>query len=280
MDWNIALTVGVIMAIGFAAGFVHSAIGFGFGIVVVTLLPWVVDARQSQILVSLASVPVMVGATWTYRKGGERRAMFRAVAGALVGLPLGIWVFDSLNMDWLVRGTGVAILAMVAMSFRNRRLAQATSDQGGAGEGYPSIAGAVAGFLAGAVSIAGPPIVAFALQRNWQQLKFKAFVNQFLCLVSIFKVVGLGFTGDVTTSACLQTVWLILPALLGIGVGAACSRHLSSSRFHTAVAVALVTVSIVMVVRGAKEREEKIDVSRDSVALSGQRLPRREGVVR
>ena len=151
------LTPEVILAvtlIAFVAGFIHSAIGFGFGIVAVALLPLVVDVRQSHVMISTASVPVLVSAAWTYREGADFRSLFQALVGAAICLPIGLFAFEFVSLDLLVRGTGLAVLVMVAMSFRNRRIAE---DENARGAGPAWLAGSLAGFLAGAVSMRGHP---------------------------------------------------------------------------------------------------------------------------
>ena len=63
------------------------------------------------------------------------------------------------------------------------------------------IAGATGGFLAGAVSIAGPPIAAFGLKQEWPQNRFKAFITQCLIIIAIYKVGLLFLRGHVTVDS-------------------------------------------------------------------------------
>ncbi|MEL6108635.1 MAG: sulfite exporter TauE/SafE family protein [Planctomycetota bacterium] len=233
--------------IAFGAGFVHSAIGFGFGIVAVALLPWAIDVRQAHVVISTASVPVLMSAVWTYRKGGDFRLLGQALLGAAVCLPLGLKAFEFVSLDLLVRGTGLAVLGMVAMSFRNRRLAKETEKRG---PGPAWLAGGFAGFLAGAVSIAGPPVAAFALQQQWDQARYKAFLNQFLFVVALYKVGGLIWWGLLTGEAMVQASILAPTAMLGIYVGSLMSRRLEGAWFRWVVAAALIAVALMFLIRG------------------------------
>jgi uncharacterized membrane protein YfcA len=112
--------LGTIAAIAILAGFVHSAIGFGFGIVAISLMPFVIDARSAHIVISLSSVPMLMMAAWAYREGIEWAALKQALLGAAIFLPPGLFLFELVSLDWLVRGTGLAILCMVLLSSRNR----------------------------------------------------------------------------------------------------------------------------------------------------------------
>ena len=54
--WIDFVSIGLI---ALAAGFVHSAIGFGFGIVAISLIPIVMDVRTAHVVVSISSVPIV-----------------------------------------------------------------------------------------------------------------------------------------------------------------------------------------------------------------------------
>ncbi|MFG0264518.1 MAG: sulfite exporter TauE/SafE family protein [Rhodopirellula sp. JB055] len=259
------VVIGLVAAIAFSAGFVHSGIGFGFGIVAIGLMPLVIDARHTHLLVSLCAVPVQMGTVWAYRRGVVWRPLLFALGGALVGLPLGLWLFNSINLDWLTRGTGVALLMMIAYSFYNRGAARNRTEEKtdvfderdvAASEEKDDVAGSTtigiaSGFLMGAVTMPGPPVVAFALQQDWDQEQFKAFVNQFLLALSVFKVVGLLATADISQQSAIESSLIIPAALFGIAVGKRFSTRLSAGGFRTLVAVGLAVVAVLLVVKGS-----------------------------
>lgn len=229
------------------AGFVHSAIGFGFGIVAISLTPFVIDAKNAHIVISTASVPVIAMAAWTYRKGSDKKSLVQSLIGAAVCLPLGLWLFYHFDLSWLVRATGVAILAMVVLSYRNRKLAKSKEKTAG---GSALVAGGVGGFLAGAVTIAGPPVAAFALQQSWSQDHFKAYLNQFLFAVAGLKVIGLLWAGSIDGAVLLRALVIAPLAIIGIRIGAAFSERLSGGWFQNLVAVALIAVALKFLVLG------------------------------
>ena len=247
-DFEIWVLVSI-AAIALLAGFVHSGIGFGFGIVAISLLPLVIDIRLSHLVISTASVPVILMAAWSYRRGADWAVLGYALLGAAAFLPLGLFAFEWVSMDWLIRGTGVAILGMVWMSYRNKRLAKQKAE-GGRSNVKGFFAGAFGGFLAGAVSIAGPPVAAYALQQGWDQNKFKAFLNQFLLVVSVFKVVGLVARGFVDQSVLGLSALLAPFAILGIWLGTQASGKFSPLWFSRVVAVVLIGLAIKFLLRG------------------------------
>ncbi|QEG20387.1 sulfite exporter TauE/SafE family protein [Mariniblastus fucicola] len=262
LSGNWLLTILIVAVIAFVAGVVHSGIGFGFGIVAIGVMPLVIDARQTQLLVSLLAIPVQIGTVWAYRRGFAWRPLLYAFAGAIIGLPLGLWLFKSINLDWLTRGTGVVILFMVAWSFWVRRLASRRAAENeidsSTEQSEPTVnpvttfgVGLVSGFLMGAVTMPGPPVVAWAMQQDWSQERFKAFVNQFLLALTIFKVAALFITAEVGQQIITESLLIFPAALIGIAVGKKFSERLSAGSFRTLVAVGLSIVAVLLITKGS-----------------------------
>ncbi|WP_168564452.1 sulfite exporter TauE/SafE family protein [Crateriforma spongiae] len=248
-------TMILIATVAAIAGFAHSAIGFGFGIVSLSLLPLIVDVRQSHIVVSTASVPVILMAAWSFRHGLNWRDVRPAVIGAIVFLPIGLMLFELMPMGWLVRVTGLAILLMVLMNYRNRHRKTGCDTDGpgivpaDAATTWPCfIAGGLGGFLAGAVSIAGPPMAAFGLKRGWPAERFKAFMNFYLLVVAMYKVGGMVVRNLIDREALIQACWLAPAAVVGIVVGAKASRHFSNRWTEALVTTSLLAIAVYFIV--------------------------------
>ena len=253
MEIDLAL-LGILAAIAFFSGFIHSAIGFGFGIVAISLLPFFVDGRSAHVIVSVSSVPMLMMAAWAYRDGVDWKSLRPALLGAAIFLPLGFALFEWLPLDWLVRGTGLGILGMVWVSLRKHEPKSASDRRTAA----CFFAGAVGGFLAGAVSIAGPPVAAFGLKQNWSQNRFKAFVTQCLLIIAFYKVGLLILREHVTVDFGWSIALIAAVSIMGVQAGVLASRRISPTRFKRLVAVALISVSCLMMYRGQPGQHEVI----------------------
>lgn len=243
-----------IVVIAFLSGFVHAAIGFGFGIVAVTLLPLVTDVRSAHVVISTASVPVIAAVAWNYRRGWDPTMLRDALLGSVVGLPLGLWAFEIVSVAWLVRVTGLAILAMIGMTLLNRKTKGTSAkiedvqDEGSGNQTQFSPSGLavgfVAAFLAGAISIAGPPIAAFGMRQPWTQERFKAFLNQFLLAVSTTKVAYLATQGYLDQPAMTSAAVMVPFAFLGTWYGAKLSARIPREWFERIVIIALTLIAL------------------------------------
>lgn len=251
------LVFGGIAVIGIVAGFIHSAIGFGFGIVAISLLPFIIDGRSAHIVVSISSLPMLMMAVWTYRRGAEKRSLIQALLGAALLLPPGLWLFETISLDLLIRATGLGVLIMVLLSLRTAK----SSAEKPSRWGDCFAAGAISGFLAGAVSIAGPPIAAFALKQDWSPARYKAFISQCMLAMATYKAVLLIGRDHVDESVTWQILVASVTAMSGVFVGAWASRDIPAQRFKSLVAVSLMVVSCVMMWRGQSPATGQENVS-------------------
>lgn len=236
-----------IAAIVLSAGFVHSAIGLGYGMLALALLPMVIDIRQAHILVSTTGVPVMAFVAWTWRGETDRRTLGVAVLGALLFIPLGLALFAAMSPVVLMRASGAAIIVTVLLTLRRSAVGGKRSSSTAAG----FLAGAVSGFLAGAVSIAGPPLAIHAIRQSWSPRKFKAFVAQCLLVISVLRLTGLALTGFIARDVLLRDLAMIPLAFAGIYLGMTATRRMDAQHFRVIVAVALILIGISMILQSS-----------------------------
>ena len=253
-----------VAAIATASGFIHSFLGFGFAIVALASLPYVMDARTAHLMLPLCSLPMLGATAWAYRRGTHWPSLWPALVGIAIFMPVGLYLFNKVSLDLLVRGTGLVILVMVLMSMRNRHV-HADTDKAG---GSSFLTGSICGFLGGAVNIAGPPVAAYALKQGWQPDQFKAFLTQCLLVVSVYKALGLFVGGNLTREAVLFAVWVVPFSILGIALGVVASKYISPHRFQRIVALVLITVACLLVFSGAPAKKEKQDGQLSNVVFT------------
>ena len=237
------------MIVSLIAGVIHSAIGFGFGIVAITLLPLAIDVISSHIIVSVCSVPMLLMAAWTYRKGVQRIPFAVTSVGAILALPAGLFLFEAVSIDLLIRATGLGVLLMVASTLRTKQKS-VPELQPSKKHLHSFIAGVLSGFLAGAVSIAGPPIAAYAIRQNWNSNQYKAFVTQFLLLVATCKAILLGVRDHIDVELGIEIGFASILAVLGVAIGERLSRNLQAEKLKKVVAAALIAVALLMLLGG------------------------------
>jgi len=221
----------IVLSIVFLSALIQGIIGFGYALVAMATLPLVINFREANLLVAFSIVLPVIWIFWTYRQHSNFRILAGAIFGSLVGLPFGMLIFTMVDIDLLVRGTGLVILLITIDGFFSR-----TPSADNASKKHASLwgtfAGFCSGFLAGTTSIAGPPIVIYAVRQPWTQDQYKGFIFGFFILISITRAIGLSLMGLATSEVLLTTMVIIPVVILGMKLGTisdhASTRYCSS----------------------------------------------------
>ncbi len=238
----------------FAAGFVQSAMGFGFAVTALAVMSFFVDIHQANLIVSISSLAPMTLAFYHYRRNVEWIDLMGALAGAGIALPLGLVVFRILPGDYLVRGTGVIILLLTLDGLRQRNDEPAPARSRTAMI-WSCAAGAVSGFLSGAVSIGGPPVAAYVVRQPWNPARMKGFLVGFMIALGLYKLAGLLVARLLTWDDVVLPSLLVAPiSCVGTSIGVVASRKLNAKRFRQIALVMLALMSVNMIVRGNPDR--------------------------
>ena len=115
MDLSAYVFLGVI----FLAVFTQTVAGFGSGLVAMALLPQLIGLRVAAPLVALMSVTLEAVLLIRHRDAINVRAVWRLIAGALLGIPLGIFFLRSVDEKLALGILGIVILAYALYALGN-----------------------------------------------------------------------------------------------------------------------------------------------------------------
>lgn len=227
-----AATLAAVALIVALAATVQLAAGFGFGLAAVPLLALVIDAHEA-VVVALALATITNGLqAWTGRRDGDRGVAARLLAGAAVGLPVGLVVFLGLDERALAAFIGVAVLVAVVMIGLGLDLRHA-------GPGLDVAGGLVAGAMTMSTGVSGPPLVFVLQARHFDAVRFRATITAVFFVLDVVSVGVFTATGDLDGGVA-AAVAVALPGLaLGAATGLYLRRHLDARRFRALVLVLL-----------------------------------------
>jgi uncharacterized membrane protein YfcA len=210
------------------ASVVQSTTGFGFALLSMPLLALALDAKDAVALAtvvgSLASV-VLFART---RRHVRWQMVGRLLAGAVLGMPLGLVVLLAVPARVLQILIATVVLVFVVILARGWRLERA--------DGRAEFAaGIISGVLNTSVSTNGPPIVLTLQARGLDPDEFRGTISAvFVCssLVANALLASAGrYHGEVLSYALLGPPALLIGALGGRFLG----RHLHAERFRPTV---------------------------------------------
>ena len=248
------------------AGFVRGALGFGDALFAMPLLALLIPTITAAPLVALtATLIAAVILIRDWRHVVWRPATLLTVFG-LLAVPFGVWLLKS-GDDRLVKG----LLASVVLTFsiwslwkpdrfqlRNDRLAP--------------VFGIAAGLLGGAYNTAGPPLVIFGTLRRWSPEQFRATLQTYCLIGSLWVIVLHSLTGLMTRSIVNQFVFSVPLIVISTLVGLRVTRRIPTERFVRVVHAALIVVGLSLIVAcfndGGPANESAVPTSAEGVVSS------------
>ncbi len=230
--WGLLLIASIVMV----SGFVQSSLGFGYAITSLAVMPMILETHSSHIVISLSGLPVLFMTACSYKWCVDWSEVRRTLLGAFFLLPVGLLLFSSLPQQQLSQVTGVAILFFVLLDHFKKEEKTMTAPP----HWLSYLAGGVSGFLAGAVSIGGPPVATYALRRGWAPSTFKSFVSSCLLLIASLKIIGLFAAGFLQRDELFHAMWAVPFAIGGVLAGTAVSRYIKPQLFRKIITVVLI----------------------------------------
>jgi len=254
------------------AAIAQGVAGFGFTLLAVSfylLILQSTEAVQLAIVINFAISAVLVGRLW---RSVPRSLWVCLMLGALVGFPVGLWVFaraDLAVVEAAVAGvTIVFALAVFAQEWRRSGAEKldhkgtpedaepAVDANGAAGTGevpyrtVPALAtGAAAGALTTSLGMPGPPVALYLAALRLDKTTFRA-----LSLSAFGAIQGISLLAQSLVIGIDARVWTMALVLVpisafGATVGHALCHYVSERRFRHIVLVLLLATGVYLLYR-------------------------------
>lgn len=221
------VTTGLTALVIFLATVVHGITGFGYAQVSMGLLPLFRNPGAASIIFTVTAIFSNGRVWWSVRDDFDWRNWVVPVVGLALGLPLGVYIFSSLNETQLRAAIGVVLLVAVVLIASVRQLDTVTNwiQESGLKPGWKTsvTAGFLSGIFGGAVAIPGPPMIVYgafmAAGGFWSDREMKAVFTAFFGTLMVYRLGTLGVTGSVSLQLLVEAA-ITLPGLfIGAWVG-------------------------------------------------------------
>jgi len=231
----------IAVAVFLFAGTLKGMVGMGLPVTSVGILSLVTDPRTA---VTMAILPIFVSNIWQiYRAGAVRSALANywpfAVALFIVMLPATA-LAPRLQIETLTLVLGIAIVlfsitSLVAPPFKLPERYDRLWQTGG---------GALSGLLGGLTAIWSPPMVIYFLSRGLGKDEFIRASGLLFFVGGVPLVIGYIANGLLNAQTAPGSALMIVPALIGFGLGERIRRHLHDQRFRTAVLIMFLVMGL------------------------------------
>jgi uncharacterized membrane protein YfcA len=224
------------MAVAALAGLTRGFSGFGGAMVYMPLIAAIYDPRIAAVTILLVD---FVSAT-PFAIPEVRRCTWREVAPLSVamaaGLPIGVWlliVLDPIVLRWLIAVMVLSLVPVLASGWRYHGAPRLPMTIG---------VGLFSGVTAGAVLIAGPPVILYWLGGGNSAKIVRANLMVFFMICDIILVAIFGFTSLFEARPLALSLLLGVPYLAGMGLGSH-YFHGTSDRLYRNIAYVIIALA-------------------------------------
>lgn len=220
----------------FAAGYLRGFTGFGFALAAVPALTLILEPREMvpaalliQTLAGLQLLPKIA-------KQADGSSLRFLLAGAALGIPLGVWLLSALSADAMRAAIGAVLLVAVYSLWRGFRLTQMP------GRAVRGLIGFLSGLLNGGTAMGGPPVIVFFLALPTAVVVGRASLLLYFFFLSLASVAAAGFNGLLTARVLIWAVAMFPLMALGNWLG---DRRFDKSSAETYRRFALIVLCLI-----------------------------------
>lgn len=234
--------VALIVAICLLGGLLQGICGFGFGIVVMSLLPLIMDIQQASVFVALLTSLIYLGMLpfyWSEIQWRECRMLLWVI---FLGLPVGIWGLENLPQSLIMRFLGIALIASCIQRIIAKDKQHFPVWVGGAG-------GFMSGALCGAFNMGGPPLLLYLRGRNLSSGTFVATLHFLFTFSACMRIALSAGANLINRSLFTDALLIVLPAMAAMLIGGRIRRKVPERIFQNIMQVVLIGFGIYYLLR-------------------------------
>ncbi|MGB2695020.1 MAG: sulfite exporter TauE/SafE family protein [Dehalococcoidia bacterium] len=202
----------VVLAAALLAGVAQGLTGFGFALIVVPMLLFVVDVQEAVVMSSaLGTVSVALVSMRSWRHVSWPLVL-RLLAGSFAGMPVGLLILLFAPQEPLRIAVALAVLVMALGLTWGYRLPAG-------GTGRELAVGAFSGVLRTSTSLAGPPVVFYLQARAFEPPSFRATLVMFFLVGNIVALAAFVATSVVTSRSIVYSAIALPLVFVGVAGG-------------------------------------------------------------
>ncbi len=219
----------IIFLILFFAGFIQAICGLGFGLVAMSLLPFVIDIHDASILLTYTSIGINVAIVLLLRSNIKIQSMKIFLLFIVAGVPLGILFLRGLDKTVFTAVLGVILVSSGISLFFKKNKRENSSVLSGAFWGFLS------GTFAGAFGIGGPSAAVYIMQKDFTKYQYTAAMQISLAISAIARIIILCAAGMMEKRLLTIGLTGLLFALVGVFLGLWALQLIPQKIFRTVI---------------------------------------------
>ena len=228
----------ILLATG--ASFVQRTVGFGFGIFIMTALPFLMPSYGEAVtlsgLLSLTSATIVMV---KYLKFVTWKRLLPIIASFIIFSTIAICLLDKIEGQAMRRILGITlILISLYFSFFKARLQKLIRPT----KGWQYGTGAASGIMGGLFAMHGPPVVLYLIVSEPDKDHYMGMIQTYAVVTNITMLAVRAFNGYVTPAVGSSYIYSLIGLAIGVIAGNWAFKHIPN-RLFTYIVYAYIGVS-------------------------------------
>lgn len=240
-------TVAAVAGIVLVAAALQRAVGFGFALLAVPLLAFVVPTKSAVVIVFLNGTVICAWLALRLRQGIEWATTRRLGLGAVIGAPIGVIILSIISTATLRLVLGITTCLAAIWIIVSSRLLNPEPVEPRRSTTFAM--GFVSGVINTSLATNGPPLVYELRRTGFQGDRFRATISAVFLLSNLIGLPLLALAGLITAFDLALTASSLLACMVGVALGARVSGRMEPSHFALAVDLLLLATGLLTISR-------------------------------
>ncbi len=226
-----------IFLLSIGASFIQRTTGFGFGIFIMTMLPFLMPSYgEATTLSGLLAITTSAAIVWRLRRYVTWQRLYPILLTFIVVSTIAIFALTRIEDHVLRRILGIALI-LISIYFslfvhpagsapRGRRITLPTTRPVQIG------AGALSGLMGGFFGMQGPPAVLYFIQSEPSKEHYMAMAQTYFLIGNIMMTIVRAYNGFLTTTVLTDYLYGLGGVLIGTFIGTIVFRHIPNRIFR------------------------------------------------
>jgi uncharacterized protein len=238
-------TVGVLAAIVFAAAILQRVVGFGFALLAVPLMAFVVPTKSAVVIVFMNGTVTCTWVAVRLRREIDWPTAGRLGVGAVAGAPIGVLILSVISATTLrlVLGISTCLAAFwIIVSSRLMRPEPVVPRRS-----TTFAMGFASGVINTSLAANGPPLVYELRRSGFSDDRFRATISAVFLLSNAIGLPLLALAGLITSSDIVLAATSLMPCVAGLAVGSKVGARMEPAHFGWAVDLLLLATGLLTI---------------------------------
>ncbi|MGL1891592.1 MAG: sulfite exporter TauE/SafE family protein [Spirochaetaceae bacterium] len=225
------------------ASTVQGTVGFGFSLIAVPLLSFVIPVKTVvPMVVCYSLVNNIVVVSWAIKHINLKRIWIMIICG-IIGIPIGVYGLKNINPEILKGIIGILIILTSIFMFKGYKVHFKRQKLS-----Y-GLTGFISGILNGSLSMSGPPIVLFLSNEGYDKNEFRANLAIYATITNIITIFVFIFNRLLTTQMAGIMGANIVTILIGSMLGITVAKKIKDHHFRGIVLILLAIVGLITILK-------------------------------